>query len=195
MSITIKDNLSPNKYQCAKAQTLCKINGQLVQDNMTVIYENEVIPKETYNLADIWNEIQDAMIAAYNLGSKGTRGPDISGLTEQEKGKYTMLEYYNNLLSRLNKTTVSGTQYIKALDFVTNLQQGLLEYQLSDDLCNICNTGCQYCNTCETSAQKCGSCYSGLDCGESGGGGNCSGSSCCMSGNWGCGTSYCMCLD
>lgn len=180
-----KNNLSPTKRECqARFQTLCNINGQLVKDNMTIIYDNTVIAGQTYNLAEIWNEIQDAMKAVYNLATQGIRGPDISGLTDKQKNDYTTLTYYNDLLSRLKKSTISGIEYIKALDFIQNLQDGIKNYQLDSTLCNVCNSSCQYCNTCETKAQKCGSCYSGLSCSEGGCGSGCNGN-CCMSGCWG----------
>ena len=190
MTSTPKDNLSPTKTECgASYQTFCNINGQAVQDNMTITYTNNVTAQQTYNLADVWNEIQDAMKAVYNLGEKGTRNPDISGLTDKQKNDYTTLAYYNTLLSKINKTTLTGSQYIKALDFVNNLQNGIKEYQLNSDRCNVCNDSCQYCVSCQTSAQTCGSCYTGE------GGGGCCDNGCCMEGNWGCGTSYCMWLD
>lgn len=181
-----KNNLSPTTHECGSTyMTFCHINGQTVQDNMTITYDNTVTSQTTYNLAEIWNEIQDAMKAVYNLGEKGTRNPDISGLTDKQKNDYTTLAYYNTLLSKINKTTLTGTQYIKALDFVNNLQNGIKEYQLNSDRCNVCNNSCQYCVSCQTSAQTCGSCYSG-----EGGSGCCDGS-CCMVGMWGC-TVNCM---
>lgn len=177
MKATPKTNLSPTIYECgADYQTFCKINGQLVQDNLTIVYDNNVIAGQTYNLAEIWNEIQDAMKAAYNLTTNGTKGPNITGLTNKQKNDYTTLTYYNDLLTRLNKPNVSGIQYIKALDFVKNLQNGVKEYQLDSNACNVCNDSCQYCDSCQS--QSCSE-----SCSEGGCGGGCDGS-CCMSGCW-----------
>lgn len=179
MTSTPKTNLSPTAAECgAVYQTFCNINGQTVQNNMTISYDSNVVAGQTYNYATIWNEIQDAMKAVYNLGDKGTRNPDISGLTDKQKNDYTTLTYYNSLLSKINKTTLTGSQYIKALDFINNLQTGIKEYQLNSDRCNVCNNSCQHCNTCQTAAQTCGSCYSGE------GGGGCCDNTCCMSGCW-----------
>lgn len=183
MTSTPKNNLSPDTSVCGAAyQTFCNINGQTVQDNMTITYTNNVIAQQTYNLAEVWNEIQDAMKAVYNLGEKGTRNPDISGLTDKQKNDYTTLSYYNSLLTKIGKTNLTGSQYIKALDFVNYLQNGIKEYELNSDRCNVCNNSCQYCDSCQTTAQTCGSCYTG----EGGGTGCCDGS-CCMVGHWGCG--------
>ena len=112
----------PTKISCgAVHQTFCRINGQTVANNINITYENNITPKETYNLADVWNEIQDAMITVHDFGNYGTRNPNIDGLTDKQKNEYTTLEYYNDLLSRIDKTTLNGYQYIIGLDFKLNL--------------------------------------------------------------------------
>lgn len=208
MEITVKDNLSPSPYLCGAAyMTFCHINGQSVNDNAIIEYSNNVIAQETYNLAEIWNEIQDAMKAVHDLGLYGTRHPDISDLTEQQKNDYTTLSYYNNLLNKINQPQVSGIEYIKALDFVQKLQNGIKGFQIDRDRCNVCNNSCQYCDSCQEICQnQCqdqepcrdwceycegedpcavsGDCLSScqIAC-EDGGGGVCN-NSCCMVGCW-----------
>ena len=115
------------------------------------------------------------MKVVYNLEGSGTKGPDISGLTNKQKNEFTTLAYYNDLLTRLNKTNKTGIQYIKALD-IADLRDALNKYIINGDRCILCNNSCQYCNTCQGDC----SCY-----GEGGGGGGCD-NSCCMSGCWSC---------
>lgn len=179
MNYTLKNTHTFTEGQCGAAyQTYCRINGQTVEDNITFTYDNNVIAQQTYNLADVWNEIQEAIKVVHNLGANGTKKPNIDGLTEQQKNTYTTLSYYNDLLTRLEKTNKTGLQYIKALD-IADLKKFINEYELSSDLCQLCNNSCQYCNGCET--------YDPCPdyCDHSGGGGGCD-DACCMVGHWGC---------
>lgn len=165
------------KEECGAArQTYCRLNGQTVEDNIVFTYDNNVVAQQTYNLAEVWNEIQDAIKVVHNFGTYGVKKPNIDDLTDQQKNVYTTLAYYNDLLTRLEKTNKTGVQYIKALD-ISDLKKFINEYELSSDLCALCNNSCQYCNGCES--------YCGSYCDDSGGGPGCD-SYCCMSGCWNC---------
>lgn len=156
MQYTVKDNITPTTQECgASLQTFCKINGQQVNNNITITYENTIIEKETINLKDIWNEIQETIKMIHDFGNYGTRNPDKSNLTDKVLGELTTLNYYNDLLSRIDKNTLTGIQYITASDFISNLQDGLKTYTLNSNRCNVCNSSCQYCDTCQSCDANC----------------------------------------
>ena len=164
---------------CPSAQTFCKINGQLVKNNINInfpkigVQYSSITPEWKQQIIDILKTIRD-------YGNAGTRNPtteQINSLYTLSPNQLIMSEDYNEILEILSGTHVVQHNHIFGT-YYSDLENYINNYKLNADRCNSCNTGCNttcqesaqcedYCNRCNVACDSnCESLDAGVTCGK-----------------------------
>ena len=164
---------------CSSAQTFCKINGQLVKNNININFPkigsqySSITPEWKQQIINILKTIRD-------YGNAGTRTPttkQIDSLYTLSSNQLITPEDYNEILEILSGTRVVQHDHILGT-YYSDLESYINNYKLNADRCNSCNTGCNtkcqessqcsdYCNSCNVSCDSnCESNDNGNACGK-----------------------------
>lgn len=150
---------------CSSAQTFCKINGQLVKDNLTISFPD--IGNKGSKITTEWKQqIINILQTIHDYGNAGTRNPtttEINKLDSIKAKQKIMTDDYNEIINILNGPVVNKKTRILGTYF-SDLEKYIKNYKLNEDRCNTCNSGCN--TTCQASAQcedYCDSCNVSCD--------------------------------